>query len=342
MGVVTSMLVLGVLLAVGLAAGVLARVLLMRWPVLDPADPAGVVRAVGEEVQRTARASFASRRLDPKTRTGLALTLAIGVVVLGGAILAMLAVVARSNHVTLRIDRGVTTWAGTNATDASTRVLTWLTQLGSSVGVVTVTLVLLGVVAATMPSARRRAVLMAAAYLATVIVGQNLIANVVKVAVDRARPAFHPLAGFSGPSFPSGHTTAAFACWCAFAVVLGRGRGRTVQTWLLSCAIGLAAMIGASRVLLGVHWLTDVVAGAALGLAWFALSTIAFGGRLLRFGAPVIAGERAAELAGTTGAPGATGAPARAEPGGADASAVPDQSPRSTRAASSVRASTRS
>ena len=49
--------------------------------------------------------------------------------------------------------------------------------------------------------------------------------------------------------------------------------------------------IAATRVLLDVHWLSDVVAGLALGWAWFAVCAIAFGGRLLRFGA-------AAEAAG--------------------------------------------
>ena len=41
----------------------------------------------------------------------------------------------------------------------------------------------------------------------------------------------------------------------------------------------------ASRVLLDVHWLSDVIAGLFLGWAWFAVCAIAFGGRLLRFGA---------------------------------------------------------
>src|SRR6478752_2779336 len=283
------MALLVVLAGVGIVAASVAKFALARWPSLDPAAPSGAVRAVGEEiereeVEREERRGFVQHRLDPQAATGLALTLAVGVAVVGGTMLAVLAFVARSNHTTLRIDRGVTNWAGTNATDLSTNVLKLLTQLGSSVGVITISVVLVVVVAVRTRHARRRAALMTAAYLATIVAGQNVISNTLKYVVDRARPTFHPLAGFSGPSFPSGHTTAAFACYCAFAVVLGRGRGRTVQTNLLAGAIGLAAMIGTSRVMLGVHWLTDVVAGAALGLAWFSLSTVAFGGRILRFG----------------------------------------------------------
>ena len=44
-------------------------------------------------------------------------------------------------------------------------------------------------------------------------------------------------------------------------------------------------MVAGSRVLLDVHWLSDVIAGLALGAAWFSICAIAFGGRLLRFGA---------------------------------------------------------
>ena len=46
--------------------------------------------------------------------------------------------------------------------------------------------------------------------------------------------------------------------------------------------------------LLDVHWLSDVIAGVALGLAWFSICAVAFGGRLLRFGA---AADEAARVA---------------------------------------------
>jgi len=47
--------------------------------------------------------------------------------------------------------------------------------------------------------------------------------------------------------------------------------------------------------MLGVHWLSDAIAGLAFGWAWFAVCAVAFGGRLVSFGAPVEAATKAVE-----------------------------------------------
>jgi hypothetical protein len=124
------------------------------------------------------------------------------------------------------------------------------------------------------------------AFMVTVVVGQNLIANTVKALVQRERPPVPHLAASSGFSFPSGHTAAAAATWAAVALVLGRGRPFRSKAWLAAGAAAITGAVAASRVLLGVHWLTDVIGGAALGFGWFVVCAVAFGGALLHFGAP--------------------------------------------------------
>ena len=51
---------------------------------------------------------------------------------------------------------------------------------------------------------------------------------------------------------------------------------------MIAAAVAIAVAVAASRVLLDLHWLSDVVGGLALGWAWFALCAVVFGGRLLR------------------------------------------------------------
>jgi undecaprenyl-diphosphatase len=103
----------------------------------------------------------------------------------------------------------------------------------------------------------------------------------------------NPVARSLGRAFPSGHSAGAAACFAALALLAGCGRPRDVQAMLTGTAVAIAVAVAASRVLLGVHWLTDAISCLALGGAWFALCSIAFGGRLLRLGPPVAAAERA-------------------------------------------------
>jgi membrane-associated phospholipid phosphatase len=121
------------------------------------------------------------------------------------------------------------------------------------------------------------------------------VTNLTKIIVDRPRPNIHRLTGFSGASFPSGHAATAAATFAAVAFLVGRARTPRVKARLAAGAAAIAVGVATTRVLLGVHWMTDVLAGLAIGWAWFAIASIAFGGRVLAFGRPAEVAEQAAQ-----------------------------------------------
>ncbi len=134
-------------------------------------------------------------------------------------------------------------------------------------------------------------------FIVAVVGGEELLTQTVKHLADRVRPTFNPAAASLGPSFPSGHSATAAAFYAMAALLLGRWHGRPTRAVLAGLAVGIAVAVATSRVLLDVHWVSDVIAGLALGWAWFCVCAIAFGGRILRFGAAAETAARAADAA---------------------------------------------
>jgi membrane-associated phospholipid phosphatase len=284
-----------VLLALASTVGFVVGLVTWRYPRTarpSAAPTLDTARKVGETVGKHPRLrAFRDARLDPAAATGLAMTLAMIVAIGGGVLLGVLAYLIRTNSQLIGIDNGVAKWGDRHGSTMTTHVLDAVTQLGNIR-----TVILLCVVLAVAETVRERSVWVAPFILA-VIGGEELLSTAVKQLADRVRPSFNPAAATLGPSFPSGHSATAAAFFATAALLLGRWRGRQARAVLAGLAAAIAVAVASTRVLLDVHWLSDVTAGLALGWGWFAVCAIAFGGRILRFGA---AAETAARVAHVT------------------------------------------
>jgi len=109
--------------------------------------------------------------------------------------------------------------------------------------------------------------------LAASLIGAELVSAAVKAVVSRPRPDLvsHEAAIYSA-SFPSGHTLMATVAWVTFAMLLAADfDDRRLRDYLLFVAWIVAAAVGCSRIYLGVHWPSDVLAGWAVGALWMLL-----------------------------------------------------------------------
>jgi membrane-associated phospholipid phosphatase len=187
----------------------------------------------------------------------LGITAGVGVVL---TIVVIIARAALTNSIDLPVDRDLVA--------ARTRWLTGLFKAVTWLGdptVVSVALVFFGVLVAL----RDRRLGVAIVLLA---LARGLVSWSLKTAIARPRPDLAPLAHPNGASYPSGHALGATVLWGSIAIVVGRYVRSDVLRRAIQalCAVVVLAVM-TSRVYLGVHWLSDVVAGACFGVALLAL-----------------------------------------------------------------------
>ncbi|HKN96469.1 MAG TPA: phosphatase PAP2 family protein [Pseudonocardiaceae bacterium] len=117
--------------------------------------------------------------------------------------------------------------------------------------------------------------IMAAVVIAGARLGELGTVTVAKMVADRARPVFaQPLAVASGQSFPSGHAAGSAALYGVLVLLVAPVLARGPRVAAVLAGILFVLAVATSRVLLGVHYPSDVVAGLAVGTAWAAVAIV--------------------------------------------------------------------
>lgn len=207
-------------------------------------------------------------RVIARRLRGLGFGLAAGLLVLALAMWAFAAIADAMTDGETSYDQTFANWLHARASDPLTEVFEAITTLGN--GVVLAGVSAIAAYVLVRRGDRREALLMVAAF-----VGAETVSYALKLGFRRDRPFFtDPLASERTFSFPSGHATVSLAVYGALAVVLARhARGRAKLAYLAAATL-LVSLIGFSRLYLGVHFLTDVLAGFAAGTAWLAACVI--------------------------------------------------------------------
>jgi membrane-associated phospholipid phosphatase len=215
---------------------------------------------------------FAKRRLDPTKRYGLRVTLfAIAVILVLGPFGILVREVTRSGPLT---DLDLSAAEGLHEVVLESRELVIVLEVISFIGSPPWFYLLLGAAIVYLWLKGRRRL---PAFIAVTGLVGGAVDTAVKVWVNRPRPVLEdPVATAPENSFPSGHTMMATIGYGILLLVFLPLVPRKWRVPLVIGALSLVFLIGFARLALGVHFITDVVGGFLLGLAWLAASTAAF------------------------------------------------------------------
>ena len=164
------------------------------------------------------------------------------------------------------LDVQVAMWLHAHAIPALTAIMLAVTQLHSTVAMTVLSVVF----AVALARLRERYWILT---LACSVGGAMLLNLLLKQAYERARPHFDdPLVTLGTYSFPSGHTTAAVAFYGVLAAFLvSRFYDRRLRAAIATGAIAMIALVAFSRLYLGAHYLSDVLAALCSSTAWLVL-----------------------------------------------------------------------
>ena len=267
------------MILLGILSTVAALAWLWRWLIRHETDVrhrwaklATHPRVTALRTRFAPQIAFLQARLSPAGFLGLDVT--IGAILLIGAswIFGKIAEDVVTGDPLTAVDREIAVWLHLHATPTLTEALKFISLLASLPVVAVICLFM------ALYFVRKRARYHLLALMLTIPVGM-LMDGMLKYAFQRSRPAWDdPILMIGGFSFPSGHAMAATLLYGFLATFVVR----KVQAWrwrvLAVLAAGLLiALIGFSRLYLGVHYLSDVLAGMAAGAAWLALCWTAVG-----------------------------------------------------------------
>jgi membrane protein DedA with SNARE-associated domain/membrane-associated phospholipid phosphatase len=261
--VILVLVAVGVLFALGgrWLAGHYGRVRELRAVALE--KPA--VRRALERYDR--QIMFLNRRFQRGGRLGLVTTVAVGVVVASGLAFGVLLEEVLERE-TAFFDESILLWLGDHRDPLLTDVMRAITIFGGTVFTASALSI------AVLISYIRSGSLKLPAFLTFALIGDVGLSPVMKLVVGRPRPDFSELIDVGFHAFPSGHATSAAVICASLAFVLTRHQSWRVAVWIWTAAGMVAFLIGFSRLYLGVHWPTDVLAGWLLGLAWVAAGAV--------------------------------------------------------------------
>jgi undecaprenyl-diphosphatase len=212
---------------------------------------------------------FVEARLTPSGEFGLHLTAGAALMMAAVAVFAEVAEDVAENDGVAAFDQHVSTWMHVNAQEPYTSAMWLFTHLHSVAGMC-VLVALAGVFFWRRVERHGRYWLLA---LALSVPGGMLLNVVLKHIYQRARPVFEePMLTLATYSFPSGHTVAATLFWGLVAsyAVMSAQRWR-VRCALVAGAVLMAVLTGVSRIYLGAHYPSDVLAAMAEGCGWLAV-----------------------------------------------------------------------